>query len=96
MRDNHNDNRGFWIDPAFQGRRFAIEAADVVTDFWFGSLGKGKLLVAKASSNAASQRISGTARMLVLRTLRKRYVSGVAATELWELSREDWLARRTR
>src|SRR5215813_1555626 len=51
-------NRGFWIEPAWQGKGLITEACDVVTDYWFEGLRQPVLSVPKAVANEASRRIS--------------------------------------
>jgi GNAT superfamily N-acetyltransferase len=41
-------NRGFWIDPAWQGQGLMTEASDAVTDYWFEVLHQPALSVPKA------------------------------------------------
>ena len=36
LRLKQGDNRGFWLDPTWQGQGLMSEACAVVTDFWFG------------------------------------------------------------
>ncbi len=38
VRDSGDDNRGFWLDPAWHGQGLMTEASDAVTDFWFDTL----------------------------------------------------------
>lgn len=51
LTDNDHDNRGCWLDPAWQGRGLATEAIEAVTEFWFDTLGRSVLRVPKASAN---------------------------------------------
>ena len=45
------DQRGFWLDPAFQGRGLMTEAADRVTDYAFRELGWPCLWLSNAQDN---------------------------------------------
>jgi RimJ/RimL family protein N-acetyltransferase len=90
LTDRPEDNRGFWIDPAWQGRGFATEASAAATDYWFDVLGKPMLRVPKAVANPASRRISEKQGMRVARRLELPLVSGVEAAELWEIDAETW------
>lgn len=72
------------------------EACEAVTGYWFETLGKPLLRAPKAAPNAASRRISEKSGMRLLRTEERGYVSGRHPSELWEISREEWLARRNR
>jgi RimJ/RimL family protein N-acetyltransferase len=94
LMDQPDDNRGFWLDTAWQGRGLMTEASDAVTDFWFESLDKDVLRVPKAVANPASRRISEKRGMRVISRFAKTLVSGVHDVELWEITREEWRARR--
>jgi [ribosomal protein S5]-alanine N-acetyltransferase len=89
-----DNNRGFWIAPAWQGRGLATEAAEAVTEFWFETLGRPVLRVPKAIANTASRRISVASGMRVVATVERDYVCGRLPAELWEITREEWRARR--
>ena len=96
MDDEPDNHRGFWLAPAWQGRGYMSEACEAVTGYWFETLGKPLLRAPKAAPNAASRRISEKSGMRLLRTEERGYVSGRHPSELWEISREEWLARRNR
>ena len=96
MDDEPDNHRGFWLAPAWQGRGYMGEACEAVTGYWFETLGKPLLRAPKAAPNAASRRISEKSGMRLLRTEERGYVSGRHPSELWEISREEWLARRKR
>ena len=95
LRDNEKDNRGFWLDPEWQGRGLMTEAADAVTDFWFDVLGKDVLRVPKAVTNAASRRISERAGMRVIESGERDFLSGRLPYELWEITAEEWRTRKS-
>ncbi len=89
-----DDNRGFWIDPAFQGHGYAGEAAEAVTDYWFDVLGQPVMRIPKAIENVASQRISEKQGMRRIATLEKDYVGGRMMSDVWEITAEEWRARK--
>lgn len=93
-RDAEMDNRGFWIDPAHQGQGLMTEAADAVTGFWFDTLGFERLRTSKAVPNAASSRITRKQGMRLVGTTERDYVGGRFATEIWEITRDEWNARQ--
>ena len=95
LSEARDDNRGFWIDPVWQGQGFATEASDAVTDYWFEGLGKNVLRVPKAVANPASRRISEKRGMRVVQRLELPLVSGVQEAELWEIDRETWQRSRS-
>lgn len=88
------DNRGFWIAPAWQGRGLMAEAADAVKDFWFHTLKFPVLRTSKAAENAASRRISEKQGMRLVAIGERDYVCGRLPSEVWEITAEEWDARR--
>lgn len=48
----------------------------------------------KAAANLASSRISARGGMRMVATEERGYVSGRLPSEIWEITREEWLARR--
>jgi [ribosomal protein S5]-alanine N-acetyltransferase len=90
LMDNPGDNRGFWLDPAWQGRGLMTEAVEVVTEFWFESLGRAVLQEPKAAANLRSRRISERTKMRLIRRTERDYVSGRLPAEIWEITRQEW------
>jgi [ribosomal protein S5]-alanine N-acetyltransferase len=88
------ENRGFWMSPPWQGRGLMSEACDAVTDYWFNVLKFPALRVPKAIANVASRRISEKQGMRVIATEERDYVGGRFAAEIWEITAEEWRARR--
>jgi RimJ/RimL family protein N-acetyltransferase len=70
------------------------EAAEAVTDYWFNVLGFPVLRVPKAVVNVASRRISEKAGMRLVAVEERDYVSGRLLSEIWEITAEEWRARR--
>lgn len=93
LQDVERHNRGFWIDPQWQGRGYAGEAADIVTEYWFETLDRSVLHVPKASTNLASRRISERQGMHVIDHFIGELVEGPCPFELWELTRKEWRDR---
>lgn len=89
-----DDNRGFWIDPRYRGRGLMTEACDAVTDYWFDVLKNPVLRVPKAIANVASRRISEKQGMRVVGAAERDYVSGRLPAEFWEITADEWKARR--
>lgn len=89
-----NDNRGFWLGLPWQGQGLMTEACEEVTRYWFEDLGFPVLRAQKAVANTASRRISQASGMRVVATEERDYVCGRLPAEIWEITREEWLARR--
>lgn len=88
------NNRGFWLGLPWHGQGLMSEAVVAVTDFWFDVLRFPLLRVPKAMENAASRRISEKMGMRVVEVKMSEYVSGRLATEVWEITAEEWRAWR--
>ncbi len=96
LMEGEEENRGFWLDVAWQGKGLMTEASEAVTDYWFLTLGKPRLRVTKASNNFASKRISERNGMKIIATKGKEYLCGWSIEETWEITREEWLKRKPR
>jgi [ribosomal protein S5]-alanine N-acetyltransferase len=94
LMDGPDDNRGFWLDPDWQGRGLMTEAASAVTDFWFETLGREVLRVPKAVENIKSRRISERMGMRVIGIEERDYIGGRLPAEVWEITREEWRRHR--
>lgn len=94
LMKSENENRGFWIGLPWQGRGLVSEACDAVTEYWFESLKFPVLRAPKAIENAASRRISEKQGMRMVATEERDYVSGRHASEIWEITAEEWRARK--
>jgi [ribosomal protein S5]-alanine N-acetyltransferase len=87
-------NRGFWLGPAWRRQGLMTEAAIATNDYWFDVLGFSVLRAPKAVANVASRRISEKTGMRVVATQEHDYVSGRLLTEIWEITAEEWRARK--
>jgi RimJ/RimL family protein N-acetyltransferase len=88
------DHRGFWIGLPWQGRGYATEACAAATAHWFEVLGFPLLRVSKAAANVPSRRISLREGMRLVATEERDFVAGRLPAEIWELTAEEWRARR--
>jgi len=88
------NNRGFWMGLPWQGRGLMTEASEAATDYWFETLGFPSMRIYKAIDNTASRRISQRQGMRMLGVKNHEFVSGVWLTEVWEITAEEWRARR--
>ena len=94
LRKKENDNRGFWLGLPWQRQGLMTEACGAVTDFWFDTLNFPVLRAPKAVANVASRRISEKQGMRLVATEDRDYVSGRFPSEIWELTAEEWRARK--
>jgi len=90
-----NHNRGFWLGLPWQGQGLMSEACDAVTDHWFDVLKFCTLRAPKAIDNAASRRISLRQGMRIVAIEERQFVSDRLASEIWEITAEEWRARKS-
>jgi RimJ/RimL family protein N-acetyltransferase len=86
--------RGFWLGVPWQGQGLMSEAVVAVNDYCFDFLGFGALRAPKAVLNVSSRRISEKTGMRVIATEERDYVSGRFLSEIWEITAEEWRAKR--
>jgi len=89
-----DNNRGFWMGLPHQGQGLMTEACEAVNDYWFDVLKFPVLRTTKAVANTASRRISEKSGMRLVATQEHEYVSGRLTGEVWEITAEEWRARR--
>jgi len=87
-------NRGFWLGLPWQGQGFMTEACEAATDFWFNTLRFPVLRAPKAVANVRSRRISEKSGMRIVAREDRDYVSGRLPTEIWEITADEWNARK--
>jgi [ribosomal protein S5]-alanine N-acetyltransferase len=90
------DNRGFWLGLPWQKQGLMTEACEVTGDYWFDTLEFPVLRVHKAVANTASRRLSEKQGMRVVGIEERDFVSGRRPAELWEITADEWHARRQR
>jgi len=86
--------RGFWLDTGFQRQGLMTEAADRITAYAFVELGWPQLWFTNAQDNHASRRIKEKQGARLVDLMIGRYVEGTGPQMVWQLLREDWMARR--
>lgn len=91
-----NHNRGFWLGLQWHGQGLMSEACDAVTDYWFNVLKFPVMRAPKAIANTASRRISIRQGMRVVATEEREFASGRLPAEIWEITADEWHARRRR
>ncbi|MFL6466294.1 MAG: GNAT family N-acetyltransferase; N-acetyltransferase [Bryobacteraceae bacterium] len=94
LMKGEDTNRGFWLGAPWQGKGLMSEATEIVTDYWFNILKFSVLRVPKAIVNTASRRISEKHGMRVVAVEERDYVSGRLSTEIWEITANEWNARK--
>jgi RimJ/RimL family protein N-acetyltransferase len=96
LMEQADNNRGFWLDPVWQGQGLMTEACVAVTDYWFDVLKRPVLRAPKAAANIRSRRLSERMGMRHIKTVEYDYVSGRLPCEVWEITREEWQESRLR
>jgi len=94
LMKGEKDNRGFWMGLPWQGQGLMTEAVEAVTDYWSSVLGFEALRAPKAIVNEVSRRISRKNGMRVIATEERELVGGKLLSEIWEITSEEWKARR--
>ena len=94
MQDDPGNNRGFWLDPDFRGHGYMTEASEVVTGYWFDVLDQPVLRAPKAIANDGSRNLSRRTGMRLVATEERGFVSGRMQAEVWEITRDEWRARK--
>lgn len=79
----------------WHGQGLMTEASERVTEYWFNTLGFTVLRTPKSSANQASRRISEKDGMRLVRREEREYVEGRFLAEVWEITRDEWTARRS-
>ncbi|GLQ86461.1 GNAT family N-acetyltransferase [Dyella flagellata] len=94
-RYGERKNRGFWLGRAFWGHGYMTEAVIRVNDFAFDELGFERLIFANAVGNERSRNIKlRTGARLVGLTPGAFVDPGYTRQEIWELTKEQWVAWR--
>ena len=90
------DQRGFWLDPDFQGQGLMTEAAGRVTQYAFEDLSWPHLWLTNAQDNHPSRRLKERQGARLVDLLIGDHVGGRGTKMIWQLRREDWLGQSTR
>jgi len=94
LMKGEDDNRGFWLGLPWQKQGLMTEASEAATDYWFNVLNFPRMRISKAIANASSRRVTEKNGMRVVAVVERDYVAGRLAAEIWEITREEWNARR--
>jgi ribosomal-protein-alanine N-acetyltransferase len=94
LMTNRDDNRGYWLGLDWQRRGLMTEASAAIIDYWFDVLGFDVLRETKALANTASLRLSRRHGMRLVRIVEHDFVAGTLPAGIWELTADEWRARR--
>lgn len=86
--------RGFWLDPEFQGEGLMTEAADRVTEYAFCDLGWPHLWLTNAQDNHPSRRLKERQGARLVDLMIGDHVGGKGPRMVWLLTQEDWKGRQ--
>lgn len=92
----HRDMRGFYLARPYWGRGLMTEAAERVTRFAFEDLGWPFLYLTNAEENLGSHRVKEKQGATLIDREPAAYMSGELLREVWLLTRDAWLARRSK
>lgn len=96
-REGKPEHRGFWLGRSYWGRGYMTEAAAVVTEYAFDSLGFEELIFSNALGNERSRRIKEKTGAEFWKTAPAAFVDPTYdRQELWRLSAARWRAQRIR
>ncbi|KPZ00497.1 GNAT family N-acetyltransferase [Pseudomonas syringae] len=90
MMDEPDNNRGFWLSPPYQGLGLMSEVCVAIDRFWFETLKRPVLRVAKSALNEASCRLSRREGMRLVTVQEAQFVCGTTQEQIWELTRQEW------
>jgi RimJ/RimL family protein N-acetyltransferase len=94
IRHANPANRGFWLGERYWGRGYMTEAVEPINEYAFTILGFESLIFANAVGNSRSSRIKEKTGARFLRREPGSYVDpDLKEREIFELTRDDWLAR---
>ena len=86
--------RGFWLAREYHGRGYMTQAVYLMQDFLFLSCNIPKMYMMNNVENIASRRIKEKTGAKFVKIIEFESLSGGKESELWELTREDWIAFR--
>lgn len=94
LEEGKDTHRGFWLGLPWQRRGLMTEAANTVNDYWFNVLQRPHMRIYNAVDNEASSRIKRSSGFTFIGEKEHRFVSGPGKSEIWEITREAWQAKR--
>ena len=94
LKGDRRGNRGFWLAEQFWGNGYMTEAVEAVNEFVFNELKLEKFWVSNALDNTASSKLKSSGIGRFVKEAEEDCVSGTVACEIWEITRDDWLAQQ--
>ncbi len=95
MMDEEDNNRGFWLSPPYQGLGLMSEVCVAINRFWFETLDRQVMRVAKSALNEASCKLSRREGMRLVSVQDAEFVCGTTQEQIWEMTREEWQANNS-
>lgn len=92
--ENPLGNRGFWIAKQFQGQGYMTEAVAITTKFLFEYTNIESFKVMNSKLNIGSRRVKEKTGAVFLNTIELAHHNGQKETEVWEVTKENWLKSR--
>ncbi len=89
------DNRGFWLAEAHWGKGYMSEAVVALNNYVFDELKVERIVTTNAIANTASSHIKSSTAGRIIERKDAEYVGGVFPTEVWEITRSDWVNFRS-
>lgn len=89
-RKTNDANCGFWLGEEFWGRGLMTEARIAVNDFVFFELGIERFKVINVVNNLASHRIQEKTGAQLIGMEKLLHHNGESASEIWEVTKENW------
>jgi ribosomal-protein-alanine N-acetyltransferase len=97
LRPNSEENRGFWLASAYQGKDIMKEAVLAINDFAFDKLKMPELKLKNAEPNIASHHIKELSGASIVGIDEKiLFVGGYYRNVRWNLTPSQWTKNRHR
>ena len=96
MEKTQHGDRGFWIGEEFHGQGLMSEAIEAVNDYLFFDLHINKFTVVNVKTNKASRRVKEKTGAVLIGRGYLEHHNGENETEIWEVTRENWIEIRER
>ena len=92
--DKKGLRRGFWLAREYHGLGYMTQAVCLMQDFLFLSCNIPELYMMNNAENIASRRVKEKTGATFVKLIEFASLSGGKYSEVWKLTREDWIAFR--